>query len=425
MSNFNQLNVGQVEAVEAMTRFLSLPTATFFLLKGSAGTGKTFCIRQLITSAKGRFIFTAPTNKATKVLRDTLKSDSYTPECRTIYSLLGLRMEANGEIKELAVPEDPVDLSLYKAVIVDEASMVNTTLFQFIAAAARAQKIKFIFLGDDAQLPPVGESCSAIWGLTMPSAHLTEVMRHDNSILELATKIRNSIDHPAPRLKLNSANDGEEGIWKFDEGMFEQRIATMASVGVFNACGEAKIIAWRNATVDRYNKRIREILYGSEGACKPWLVGDRVILVEPAKDLENEIIATTDDEGVITRVEEDWHPVYGEFKVWRISVTVDDNRPISLRVLHEDSLRLHVERVEELALAARADRRRWGSFWEFKEAFHKLRHAYAITAHRSQGSTYTHTFVDWRDILINKNRPEAFRCLYVACTRPRKALYLN
>ena len=64
-------------------------------------------------------------------------------------------------------------------------------------------------------------------------------------------------------------------------------------------------------------------------------------------------------------------------------------------------------------------------FWEFKEAFHKLRHAYAITAHRSQGSTYDTAFVDWRDILLNRNRGEAFRCLYVACTRPKRRLFLN
>jgi exodeoxyribonuclease-5 len=94
-------------------------------------------------------------------------------------------------------------------------------------------------------------------------------------------------------------------------------------------------------------------------------------------------------------------------------------------VLHEDYEKLHANKVEELAQAARADHRKWGAFWAFKEAFHKVRHSYAITAHRAQGSTYEAVFVDWRDILTNRNRGEAFRCLYVACTRPKKELYLG
>ena len=106
-------------------------------------------------------------------------------------------------------------------------------------------------------------------------------------------------------------------------------------------------------------------------------------------------------------------------------MTTDDNRVIVLRVLHDDCKQDHDRKAEELAQAARLDRRKWSSFWDFKEAFHKVRHSYAITAHRAQGSTYEAAFVDWKDILANRNRSEAFRCLYVACTRPRKELYLG
>jgi ATP-dependent exoDNAse (exonuclease V) alpha subunit len=66
----------------------------------------------------------------------------------------------------------------------------------------------------------------------------------------------------------------------------------------------------------------------------------------------------------------------------------------------------------------------WKKFWAFKESFHSARHAYAITAHRAQGSTYQIAFVDYRDILLNRNRQEAARCLYVATSRPKKELYL-
>jgi exodeoxyribonuclease-5 len=418
------LTLEQGTALELMLKFLQNPDQQFFLLSGYAGTGKTFCIQHLVPLVRGRLIFTAPTNKATKVLRDTITNDAYKPECRTIYSLLGLRLEANGEVKELAEPEDPLDLTQYRAVIVDEASMVNSNLFNFITRVAGAQKVKFIFMGDPAQLPPVGESKSPIWVSANAVAELHHVMRHDNQILALATAIRKIVDHPAPKLKIESSNADGEGVWRLAEGEFEARIMESADRGRFSQPNIAKAIAWRNATVDTLNRRIRERIFDNS-ASSPWLVDDRVLLMEPAKDLSGEIAGTTDDEGRVTRVEPDWHPEWREFKIWRINVTTDDNRPIILRVLHEDCLRMHTEKVEQLAQAARLDRRKWGTFWEFKEAFHKLRHGYAITAHRAQGSTYEAAFVDWKDILLNRNRSEAYRCLYVACTRPKKELYLG
>jgi len=418
-----KLNPEQQSALDDILTFLADPDSHFFLLSGYAGTGKTFCIQHLIPLVRGRMIFTAPTNKATKVIRDTLTNSEYKPECRTIYSLLGLRLEANGEVKELAVPEDPLDLTAYRAVIVDEASMVNANLFKFIKETAEAQHIKFIFMGDSAQLPPVGEVSSRIWKEHHQTSTLKTIMRYDNQILALATELRTKVDHPAPSIKLLNNNANGEGVWKMSEGEFEHRVLDAAGEGLFSLPNNAKAIAWRNITVDAMNRRIRNRIFDNPQSL--WLPDDRIILMEPAKDLEDNVIATTDEEGVITRVEADWHPVWKEFKIWRVSITTDDNRPIVLRVLHEDHLPQHTRRGEELAAAARIEKRKWRTFWDFKESFHKIRHAYAITAHRAQGSTYETAFVDWRDILLNRTRSEAFRCLYVACTRPKKRLFLN
>lgn len=418
------LTLEQGTALEAIKDFLAAPEKQFFLLSGYAGTGKTYCIQHLVGLIRGRLIFTAPTNKATKVLRDTLTTDQYKPETRTIYSLLGLRLEANGEVKELTVPEDPLDLTQYRAVIVDEASMINANLFRFIKQTADAQHVKFIFMGDPAQLPPVGESRSPIWNHCHAASELRTVMRYDNQILALATALRGQVDHPAPKFVRKTDNADGEGVWVCGEGEFEQRILDAAGQGRFSQANNAKAIAWRNVTVDAFNRRIRQRIFDN-AANTLWLPDDRIILLEPAKDLNDETVATTDDEGRITRVEEEWHPTWREFKVWRVSVTTDDNRVIVLRVLHEDHRQLHDQRAEELAAAARADRRKWNSFWDFKESFHKIRHSYAITAHRAQGSTYEAAFVDWKDILSNRNRSEAFRCLYVACTRPKRELILG
>lgn len=417
------LNPEQSAAIDSMLAFLADGAAHFFLLDGPAGTGKTYCVQELINRVKGRLIFTAPTNKATKVLRDTLTKPEYRPECRTIYSLLGLRLEVNGEVKEITVPEDPVDLTQYKAVIVDEASMVNRNLMKFIRQTAVDQRIRFIFLGDASQLPPVGEPYSPVWDEAEDVAKLTTVVRHDNQILALATAIRKVIGHPAPRIKLDSNNADGEGVWRLDGRAFEDRIMDSADQGLFSKPNKAKAVSWRNVTVDALNRRIRDRIFDNPTA--PWLPDDRVIVMEPAKDLEGNIIATTDDEGTVLRAEEGWHPVLAEFKVWRVSLTTDDNRTIVLQVLHEASKAAFERKSAEMASAAKVERRRWKDYWEFREAFHKLRHGYAITAHRAQGSTYEEVFVDWRDILLNSNKTEAFKCLYVACTRAKKRLYLN
>ena len=415
------LNEDQRNAVEDILDFMR-GDEHFFLLKGYAGTGKTFSIQALSEKIRGRLIFTAPTNKATKVLRDTLTSDTYKPECRTIYSLLGLRLEPNGEIKELAVPEDPVDLSEYVAVVVDEGSMVNAMLAQYIKNAARDFGVKFIFLADFAQLPPVGEEESAI--KTVPNvAELTKVMRHDNQILKLVTRIRGVVDHPAPRVSIMSDFADGEGVWSVGQAEFETRILDAAYTDAFIIPNHTKVIAWRNVTVDKYNTMVRNKLF--DHPVLPWLEDDRIIVMEPAKDLNDDIVATTDDEGRVISAVADWHPVWPEFKVWRISLTLDTNRVCTLQVLHQDSLRDHERQVMRFANEAKVDKRLWGRFWEFKEAFHKIRHAYAITAHRAQGSTYDTAFVDWRDILLNRNRSEAYRCLYVACSRPKKRLILG
>lgn len=417
-----QLNEDQARSVERMTAFVRQEEEQFFLLEGPAGTGKTFCIRELLKQFKGRLVFTAPTNKATKVLRESVTSDDYRPDCRTIYSLLGLRLEPNGEIKELTVPEDPIDLTKFAAVIVDEASMIPQRLWTHIKHAADEQGIKFIFMGDPAQLPPVGEIRSPVWGIQNKSV-LFKVMRHDNQILTLATRLRSVVNHPAPSIQLVNDNDGEQGVWCMGQRPFAERIREYARLGLFSKPNCAKAIAWRNVTVDQLNKLIRSEIFDSADGF--WAVGDRIIMLEPAKNFENDAIAHTDDEGTIERINEAWHPKYPTFKCYALSVCFDDNRKETIWVIHPDSLRDFNHEVERLAAEGRTKvQGGWKRFWGFKESFHSARHAYAITAHRAQGSTYQTAFVDYRDILLNRNRQEAFRCLYVAATRPKEELYL-
>ncbi len=418
------LNADQEAALSSILDWLAepFPFDPFRCLRGFAGTGKTFMMAQLVRRLKGRVVWTAPTNKAAKCLREALTADDYKPECRTIYSLLGLRLEPSGEIKELTVPEDPVDLGTYTLVVIDEAFMVGGALMAAIRHAADLAGVRFLFMGDPCQLPPVKEEKSPVMDITV-IAELTHVMRHDNQILKLATTIRSKIGHPAPSIALASDNDGEEGVWRLDRRRFELLILDKAGLGWFSDGRSAKAIAWRNVEVDRLNKMIRAKIY--PGITSPWVVGDRVIFTSPAKDLDDQPMASTDDEGVVDAVVEEPHPLYAEFSIHRVTVTLDTNKVVTARVLHPDSLAAWTRKKEDMAAMAKSNGRFWRNFWDFNDAFHSLRHAYAITAHRAQGSTYDNAFVLWSDILLNRNRPEAFKCLYVAATRARKRLVLG
>lgn len=415
----------QAAAIDAIAAWAASPTSgTFFVLKAPAGCGKTFCVKHLVSRIKGRMVFTAPTNKATKVLRQSLTSDRYRPDCRTIYSLLGLSLSADGEVKELKQPEEPIDLSEYRLVVVDEGSMLNSVVMGHLRNTAESFALKVLFLGDPAQLPPVKEASSPIWSLP-DVVTLTKVMRHDNQILTFATQLRHLIDCPAGMPVITSSNTNGEGIWSEPAHAFHHRIALAADLGQFSSPDLAKVIAWRNVTVDTFNTLIRRRIFPDSWHTSQYHVGDRVLFTAPASDLEDKPLAKIDDEGTVMRVAVSWHPSHPEFKVFELAITLDDGKPILARALHPDSERAYTTKLTDLAAAARDDRRKWRHYWDFKETFHQLRYAYAITAHRSQGSTYDTAFVNYRDILVNRDRAEALRCLYVAATRPRKQLILG
>lgn len=419
-------NEQQAAALATIEDWYKNRTSSFFVLQGYAGTGKTFVIQHFSNRNKGKMAFTAPTNKAAKVLRDNFASRGERPICRTIHSLLGLQMTADGEIRELTKPEDPVDLGDLKLVIVDEAFMLGSQIFSYIKDTAEKYKVKFLFMGDPKQLPPVKEDKSPVLGLP-EGAELTKVMRHDNQILTLATHIREICDNPVPRFNLQSDNDGEQGVWKLGNQDFIRKVKAAAEEGRFQRANESKIIAWRNAQVDSWNWVVRDTLFGAdEAAINTWLPTDRVILTGPAKDLvEDEMIASTDDEGRVDRADRLPHPMHSEVECWRLSITTDDNRPLVLWTPTVEGARVAFRESERLAALARTDKKRWKDYWAFKEQFHSVRHAYAITAHRSQGSTYNSCFVDYMDILKNPRRSEGLRCLYVACSRPKHSLYLG
>lgn len=416
----------QSGAIALMAEFLEAGGPESMVLIGSAGTGKTSCVKAVAAAFKGSIAFTAPTNKAAKVLRQSLKGTGREGMCCTIYSLLGLRLEANGEIKELTVPDTDIRLDDVDAVVVDEGSMVNEKLFRVICSAQKLSKVPFLFMGDAAQLPPVKELTSPIWGIER-QAKLTKVMRHDNQILKLAQTIRAQTTNAFGSLSIRPDFDlaADEGVWVLSKPEFDAQMIAYAKAGRFTS-GDCKAIAWRNVVVDKMNWMIRDSIMGATPL--PLEVGDRIIATSPCMSGEKGAVALmhTDDEAGIIALTEDFHPWFPTLKIMHIQVEKDTGSKPWLRVIHPDAKADLEKELKALADAAKlGERWKWRKFWELKEAFHEIKPAYAITSHRSQGSTYHTTFVNYKDILCNPNRTEAMRCLYVACTRSQKRLVLT
>lgn len=67
----------------------------------------------------------------------------------------------------------------------------------------------------------------------------------------------------------------------------------------------------------------------------------------------------------------------------------------------------------------------WSQYNEiFIGPFANLNYGYAITIHKSQGSTYENVFVDISDIFDNLNCDEIKRCIYTSVTRSSSKVFL-
>lgn len=414
-------NADQLTAIEALLSYITDPSppTEFFVFSGFAGTGKTFCMREVVARCQkshAKFAFTAPTNKAAKELKKV------TGDACTIFSLLGLRIDKSGEVKALVAGKAPNDLSDLDVIFIDEAGMVNTNLMEIIRAQCQKYSVKVVFMGDIAQLPPIGEVASPVWN-EPTNAMLTKVMRHDNQILTLVTELRGVMDSITPSVNIRSDNKDGEGVWKRTKMDFKASIYNAAIAGEFADGSKSKVIAWRNARVAEYNDLIRSALYGAEAVPGYYMPGERIVAASPCQR-GDEMILSTDEEAIVESVAVCKHPLEPKYSAIELKCRTEMNKVIRLLVIHPNSMTQFNNDSQELAHDAKANSRLWKKFWVHKELFHDVKYAYALTTHRSQGSTYENVWVDYQDILCNRNRTEAFKCLYVACSRASKVLHL-
>ena len=464
------LTKGQKAAFQHMTAFvLDKGPHRFFSLQGFAGTGKTHVLRRLVIFCDLvgiPWILTAPTNKATKVLTSSIPGVEKS-KCKTIYSALKLTMSTD-EDQQVLVDTTmdnyaSLDIAAGTLVCIDEASMLNRMVTTKVKQCAQDLGLRVMFIGDPDQLRPVGEEHSTAWDLSnietrVDNSHenlvrhvkLTEVKRFENSLLDLSVVLRKAVGKSAlPRggtTEVFCPVANEISVCT-DKANFEELILRIKDVQVFR---DLKVIGWRNRTVEHYNDLIRKNL----GFTNEFNVGDILMLAQPKLQKVNYrrsiIVANIDEEVEVQTIAQKsmkpqsmFFPNLPTIEYWELTTQTTDfqDKPTQLVLnmpLAEDhgledalqSMAVAAKQAKQRGYSDKANSRRlfeeakqrWKEYWALREEFTLVRFAYAITAHRAQGSSIDKIFVDVRDVLANPDPTEKLQCLYVACTRARTHL---
>lgn len=470
--NISTLTAQQKLAFDSILNFIQDPTSSMYLLQGYAGTGKSFVISRLVEyilyhgvrpKSTGLVLdndvlhvcMSAPTNKAVKVLYGMSEFTHPELSFSTIHSLLGLRPKIdidgnqifvqNTQIKTL--PIESVDL-----LILDEVSMLQDELFELLLDYVE-KGLKVLFVGDPAQIPPVNKlDCKPFLPDTqelyeIEKSELTSIVRQaeSNPIIGLTLKVRQALLRPIVLPVKTSSFDEEsgEGAYFFDFKNNRKPIYRLMrhyykSANFAADSDFVKILAWTNKTVNFFNTAIRTMLYGKESP--DLVVGEKLIANAPILESSEDspiprTLFSTNDEFTVVDLEEETQQIFrADFKVYIATCSMEvagEQIKHEIRIIHEDSYRTYATMLESLSELAKAEGRgtyqaakRWKDFYAFKEFFADVSYAYALTVHKSQGSTFSNVFVIDPDIDQNRKIEERNRIKYVAYSRASHALMI-
>lgn len=259
-------NAQQIDALNEMDRFIK-SDETSMTLSGYAGTGKTSIMQMLAEKAKKqhrRVEFCASTNKAAAVLNDKVSKSGF--QASTLNKLFGIAVEVNPNsksynAKNLVNALKDNNLSVGTTVIIDEASMINEENYNIINEIAKNNHLKIIYVGDEAQLAPVNEeNISKVFrNGDGKIIRLTQVERtDDNAILKEATDLRN--DKPLSGVSsFNAKGEGVAYIASQHQEAVDEVVEHFVE-GLKKDPNYFRILAYTNKVVSKYNDQVRELL---------------------------------------------------------------------------------------------------------------------------------------------------------------------
>lgn len=464
----------QEKAIAALDDFFSGPEKVF-ILKGYAGTGKTTLTKLLaafINNNACRPVLMAPTGRAARIMFEKTGHKATTIH-KAIYNMekldeIEIKIGTKVQYKfryHLNKTEDTIS-NIY---LVDEASMISDKyseddffifgsgiilkdLLEYIAPMNMARKDKLIFIGDDAQLPPVTDNISGAlssaylfekYQVNAKEFLLTEVIRQakESGILENATALRNAIKLPGIQ-KLNLDTNFPD----VKETKQEQLIDEFREINPVLDPKAGILLVARNKTALDHNQSIRKHFFPGKQDVQ---AGETLLINQNnynyEVDLLNGMLVKVIDAGQSTETKSNMKSydasgndcyVSHRFRWVTLEVPVEDGKTKAIRCMILDSFLFSPERgldyAENIALYIDFKLRHpklKPKTPEFTQAFKsdpylnaiKVKFGYAITVHKAQGGEWEKVMVDMDHYQSYTSKP-FLRWAYTAITRASKHL---
>jgi DNA replication protein DnaC len=423
-----KLTSDQEKAFQKLKQFILDKNSKYFRLTGYAGTGKSYLIIELMNWLAGQkidFVAASPTNKASTNLWKLGQKNGINIEVTTIAKLLGQQPKINQESgQEVFVANESISLDRYDVVILDEFSMISQSNFQEIINAVTYSDTKIIFVGDAAQLPPVGEKNPIVetTDIIEQSAVLLEVVRFEGEIGKVAAMIRNNPGSVRQLYSLSTTIDQSLVCLNRSEWL-NQAASYFRSTDFRGNSDYCRILVWRNKTADCLNDWLRKQLWGENAL--PFVEGDRLIAKKPVFRLINHNGKRKKEDWRIVMNNSEECQVIGQpklkerdnFSFWQVPVFTDDGNEIILKILTPESEKLRQEKLEQLR-----KEKKWADLLNLDKSFDYCPFAYALTTHKAQGSSIEHIFLDLQDM---RGCVDLQKMLYTALTRAKIRAYIS
>ncbi len=463
----NSLSDDQNNALSKIDSFL-ISQENCFLLKGYAGTGKTFLLQGLVKYFKSvgrQFTLMAPTGRAAMVIGDKTKTDAYTVH-KSIYNL--------GELEDdehtfkfrykLNLNEDSVN-TVY---IIDESSMISDVynedefflfgsgyllkdLFSFVDFKYRTDA-KIIFIGDNAQLPPVGMSFSPAldkeyltkhYQVTTDEFEMKQIQRQQegSGILAIATQLRNCLEtNEFNRFEINNFSDTTTHSSEDFDSVYFKTVNNVISENTI-------VITHSNKQAHDYNLAIRQRFFPNQIDVQSGdvlintknnynypvdfyngqflKVVEVSIIPEPPKTIR--FYKRGGEKAEVTFVFRDIIAELTDVKGQKhqVNCKIIDNflKSDLARLTQNEQQALYVDfknrnqnlrpRTKEFKEAIRADK-------YFNSM--QVKYGYAITCHKAQGGEWENAFVNFQ-VYMRILSKGFFRWAYTGITRAKKNLF--
>jgi exodeoxyribonuclease-5 len=424
-----------------------------FIIKGYAGTGKTTVISTLIKilpSFGYKTQLLAPTGRAAKVMANYAKKKAFTIH-KKIYR------QINNPHTGSLVFQRMNNIATETIFIIDEASMITdeadfgqnsllTDLIEYVFTNPENGHTgnKIIFVGDTAQLPPVGKTLSPAlskdyisseFHIEVQDHELTDVMRQDlnSGILYNATELRNLLLTHSKEIKFSTKS------FKDFYKMTGDKVEDGMQYAYRKFGKEDTILLTRsNKSAVIYNEFVRRnILYQEDEISS----GDLLMIVRNnyhwlEEDSPAGFLANGDFVEVMKiKKEEELHG-HRFMQVTLRLCDYEDHPPIEAKILldtlHSSESALNKESSKKLYDSVCEDYQHISKKKDRMEAIKKdpylnalqVKFAYALTCHKSQGGQWKAVFVDQGYLKEDQIDQEYIRWLYTAITRATHEIFL-